>query len=250
MAGVAWRFAPEVLARASCRRWLRPIALDTLAPVAIAGVALDDQLVFSGGELEQCRAQLEWAPGRETFSSAYLERIRVRNLVSPLDGVQNTRADVTNLDRLRNRTVTAPAKPDRLEDTPIYGEGIARRAVVALERIVTPGIGARLHYIYTDSENTGAAFKDRRIPYLARHQANLGATWAPGWHTLVTAQAVYRTLRYADEANLSPLPAGWDAQVSVFVESPDKRWSLEAFGAGLLKKETPDVYGVALSYRF
>jgi tetratricopeptide (TPR) repeat protein len=250
MAGIVWRFAPEVLARATCRRWLRPIALDTLAPIAIAGVALDDQLVFSGGELEQCRAHLEWAPGRETFSSAYFERARVRNLVSPLDGVQNTRADVTNLDRLRNRTVTAPAKPDRLEDTPIYGEGIARRAVVALERIVTPAIGARLHYIYTDSENSGAAFKDRRIPYLARHQANLGATWAPGWRTLVTAQAVYRTRRYADEANLSPLPAGWDAQVSVFVESPDKRWSVEAYAAGLLKKETSDVFGAVLSYRF
>jgi len=250
MAGIVWRATPEVLLRVACRRWLRPIALDTLAPVAIAGVALDDQLVFSGGELEQCRVQKEWSPGRDTFGVASFERSRVRNLVSPLDGVLNTRSDVTNLARLRNRVLTPPAKPDLLEDTPVYGEGIVRRAVLALERIVTPAIGVRLHYMYTDSENSGAAFKDRTIPYLARHQANLGATWAPGWHTLVTAQAVYRTRRFADEANTLPLPSGWDAQVSFFVESGDKRWSLEAYAANLLKKETKDVFGAVLSYRF
>jgi hypothetical protein len=146
---------------------------------------------------------------------------------------------------LRNRALTPPAKPDLLEDTPVYGEGIARRAILALERIVTPTIGARLHYIYTDSENTGAAFRDRSIPYLARHQANLGATWAPGWHTLVTAQAVYRTRRYADEANTALRP-GW-AQVSVFVESGDKRYSLRS--PRNLFKETKDVFGAVVSLR-
>ncbi|HEX7607316.1 MAG TPA: TonB-dependent receptor, partial [Usitatibacter sp.] len=213
-------------------------------------VPLDDQLVFAGGTLEQCRAQWEWTVSQRTFVTAAVERNRTHNLVSPLDGVQNTNADVTNLDRLRNRALTPPPKPDSLEDTPVYGEGIVKRAGLAIERIVTAQVAARAQYAYTDSENTNPALSGRSIPYLPRHQANLGATWAPGWHAFITAQAVYRSRRFADELNVSPLPAGWDAQLNVFIESPDKRWSVEAYGMNLLKKESSDVFGIVVSYRY
>ena len=79
---------------------------------------------------------------------------------------------------------------------------------------------------------------------------NTGVTWAPGGRVFVTALATYRTRRFADEVNLQPLPAGWDAQVTVFVETPDKRWAVEAYAANLLKKETSDTFGVVVSYRF
>ena len=250
LAGFTWRFAPSSLARAACRNWIRPISLDTLAPVAVAGIPLDDQLVFPGGTLDQCRAQLEWSDADRTFFTAHAERDRVRNLVSPLDGVLNTNADVTNLDRLRNRALAPPPKPDSLEDVPVYGEGIAKRAGLAIERIVTPRIAARAQYTYSESENTASAFAGRSIPYLPRHQVNLGATWAPGWHTFVTTQAVYRSQRFADEANAVALPSGWDVQVNVFVESPDKRWAVEAYAMNLLKKESSDVFGIVVSYRY
>lgn len=249
-AGVVWRVAPESLVRAACRRWARPISLDTLGPVAIAGVPLDDQLVFAGGTLEQCRGQFEWTDSHRTFLSAHLERSRVHNLVSSRDGVQNTGADVTNVDRLRNRVQTPPPKPDLLEDIPVYREGIARRANVALERIVVPSVAARLNYTYTDSENTNPAFTGRVIPYLARHQANVGVTVAPGWRSFITVQAVYRTRRFTGEANLAMLRPGWDAQVNVFKESNDKRWAIEAYAANLAKKDVSDLYGVVVSYRF
>jgi hypothetical protein len=248
--GVVWRPDSAVRLRAACRRWLRPIGLDTLAPVAVAGMPLDDQLVFAGGTLEQCRAQAEWMLTPHTFLSGHVERSRVHNLVSPLDGVLNTRTDITNLDRLRNRAQTPPPKPDLLEDTPIYGEGIARRAHLALEQVVGRNLGLRWHYIYTDSENTEPALAGRRIPYLARHQANVGMTWAPGWRSYLTAVAVYRSRRFADEANSVLLPSGWDAQVTLFKESYDKRWAVELFAANLLRKEASDVFGVAVSYRF
>ncbi len=248
--GIAWTLTPAMLARIACRRWLRPAGLDTLAPVAAAGVPLDDQLVFPGGTLEQCRAQWEWTAGERSFVSAFAERVRAKNLVSPLDGVQNTGADVTNLERLRNRALTAPPKPDLLEDVPVYGEGTARRAGIVLEHIVTPRIGVRAHYTYTESENTGASFADRSIPYLARHNANLGLTWAPGWRVFVTAQAVYRSARFADELNTIRLSPGWDAQANVFVETADKRWAAEAYAANLLKKEASDLFGIVVSYRF
>ena len=249
-AGIVWTFSPGFLGRAACRRWVRPIAPDTLSPVAVSGVPLDDQLVFAGGVLESCQGQLEWSDGARTFGMVGAERVRVKNLVSPLDGVQNTNADLTNLDRLRNRALAPAPKPDLLEDTPIYGEGIARRATAAIERIVTPGIGIRAQYTYTDSENTAAAFPTQMIPYLPRHQVNLAGTWSPGWHVIVTAQAVYRSRRFTDEANALPLSASWDGQVDVFWETPDKRWSVEAYGQNLGKKDFSDVFGIVVSYRF
>jgi Flp pilus assembly protein TadD len=250
VAGVVWKPGDGLLVRASCRRWVRPIALDTSMPVAVAGLPLDDQLVFSGGELEQCGAQAEWSLARDTFAAASVERVRVRNLVSPLDGVLNTRADVTNLQRLRNRASAPPPLPDLLEDTPVYGEGTVRRAIASIDQLVTERVAARLYYTYADSENSSALFPGRAIPYLARQQADIGLAWSPGWHTHLTVRAAYRTRRFADEANTVALPAGWDAQFDLFVESPDKRWSVEAYGANLLKKETADTFGIVLSYRF
>jgi tetratricopeptide (TPR) repeat protein len=250
LAGVTWRFAPSMALRAACRRWVRPIALDTLGPVAVAGMPLDDQLVLPGGLLEQCRAQWEWSDARATYASARVERTRVHNLVSPLDGVLNSQSDVTNLDRLRNRVLAQPPKPDVLEDVPVYGEGIARRAGVALERLLTPGIAARAYYTYTESENTDPALRGLLIPYLPRHQATVGASWAPGHHAFLTAQAVYRSRRFADAANAQPLAPGWDAQLDAFIETADKRWSVEGFAGNLLKKDASDVFGIVVSYRF
>jgi hypothetical protein len=184
------------------------------------------------------------------FATAAAGESRVANLASPLDGPQNARSDVTNLDRLRNRILTPPLKPDQLEDTPVYAEGRVRRGSVAAEAILTRSLGARLHYTYSDSLNTGAYFPGNRIPYIARHHVNVGAVWTPGWRLSVTALASYRSERFTDEANAILLPAGWDAQVTAFWETPDKRWAVEAYGANLFKKEASDVFGAVLSYRF
>ena len=248
--GVTWRLAPASVARLACRRWLRPASLETMAPVAVAAMPLDDQLVYAGGLLDQCRAQWEWTPGERTFFAARVERSKVDNLYSPLDGVQNTQADISNLERLRNRVLTPPPQPDLLEDNPVFASGVARRANLAIEQIVTSRIALRAYYTYTESENDGPAFPDRKIPFLARHQANVGGTWAPGGRAFLTVQAIYRSQRFSDEQNLVPLPAGWDAQARLFIESDDKRWALEAFAANLLKKQASDVFGVTVSYRY
>jgi hypothetical protein len=250
MAGVVWKPLAGHTARLACRKWLRPIALDTLMPVAIAGVPVEDQLVFSGGELKQCRLQWEWTVSPTSFVEAHYEDARTKNLVSPLDGVLNTRADVTNLDRLRNRVLTPPGRTDELEDIPVYAEGIARRAHVAYERTLGSRVAMRLHYEYADSENTDPIFPGRKIPWLARNRADVGLTWAPGWQTFVTLAGTWRSERFSDEANTVPVPKGWDARVNVFVESRDKRWAVEAYAYNLLKKEASDVVGVVASWRF
>ena len=63
-------------------------------------------------------------------------------------------------------------------------------------------------------------------------------------------QAVYRSRRFADEANAIALAPGWDAQANVYWESPDKRWAAEIYAINLLKKDASDILGVIVSYRF
>ena len=258
-AGVVWRIEESLLVRGACRRWVHPTSLDTLAPVAVAGMPLDDQLVYPGGTLDQCRAQVEWNDGRRTFATAFYERSRVNNLVSPLDGVQNTASDVTNLDRLRNRAIAPPPTPDLLEAQPVFGEGEVKRATLALDRIVNSVVTLRAYYTYSDSVVTGPNYPPRvvppgaRIPYIPRNQVNLGAVLSPGWHSQLSVYAVYRSERFTDQYNQAflALPASWDAQVDFYIESPDKRWSVEAYANNLLKKpHVSDVLGAIVSYRF
>jgi tetratricopeptide (TPR) repeat protein len=247
--GAALRMTPALLLRGACRNWVKPTAPDTLAPVAVAGVPLEDQFVLAGGRLRQCNAQLEWTLSPTLFATADASELRVGNLTSPLDGVINTRVDVTNLDRLRNRVQSPPDKPDQLEDTPVFSAGRVRRAHAAVEAMVTRQLAARLHYTYADSRNTQYPDLGLRIPYVARHTVNAGLTWAPGRRFFVTTLATFRTRRFSDEGNQALLPTGWDAQVNLFVESDDKRWAAEAFAANLFRKDLADTFGIVVSYR-
>ena len=248
--GAVHALAPGRIARGACRQWVRGIAPDTLAPVAGSGLPLDDQLVLAGGREQQCRAQFEWNASARAFGSAFVEAIRVENLVSPLDGVLNSRADVTNLDRLRNRVIAPPPRPDLLEDTPVFGEGKLTRAGAAFEAVATRALALRADYAYADSENTGAGFAGNPVPYIPRHRFNAGLTWTPGHRAYLAVQATWRSERFRDEASLAALQPGWDARFDAFIESDDKRWAVEVYGVNLLKKQASDLYGVVVSLRF
>jgi tetratricopeptide (TPR) repeat protein len=248
--GAVHRLAPGQLARGACRQWVRGIAPDSLMPVAGSGVPLDDQLVLAGGHEKQCRAQFEWELSPRAFGSAFVEAIRVANLVSPLDGVLNARTDVTNLVRLRNRVLAPPPRPDLLEDTPVYGEGRLSRAGVAFEAVAARWLALRADYSYADSENTGSPFAGNHIPYIPRHRFNAGVTWTPGYRAYLAVQAAWRSERFGNEAATAALPPGWDARFDAFIESDDKRWAVEVYGVNLLKKQASDLYGVVVSLRF
>ena len=251
MVAIAWRAAPGAALRGVCRRWLRPAALDTMLPVATAGVPLDDQLVLQGGTIEQCRAQADWTFARRTFASLSAERIETSNIVSNVDGPLNTPITLTDLTRLRNRLLDPIPLPDQLEGTPVYAGAVIKRAHLWLEHVVGHGLAVRGHYSYTDSANTDPPpFEGLRVPYLARHQADVGLAWTPGRHSRFVFQAIHRTQRFTDELNRVPVRAGWDGYVGAFVETPDKRWSLEIKALNLWKRETVETYGMILSYRF
>ena len=248
--GVVYHEQPGLLARLACQEWTRPASLGTLAPVAVAGIATDDQLVFPGGNLSRCKGQIEWEAGANTFMSFGAEWQHIRNLYSTLDGVLNAHADVSNLDRLRNRVLPLPPKPDALENTPVFSLGIVARASASLEHIVAPSLAARFNYVYTQSSARLEAFRDNLLPYLPRHQASVGATWTYAARSYVSTQAVYRSTRFSDESNQIRLEPGWDMQMRAYVEFDRKHWSLEAYALNLLKKNVSDVFGVVVNYRF
>jgi hypothetical protein len=188
--------------------------------------------------------------GDRTFMSISAEHQKIRNLFSTLDGVLNTRADVTNIDRLRSRILPLPPKPDAIEDTPVFSLGKLSRATISLEHIITASLAARVNYLYNDSMTEYAVFNGNHIPYLPRHQTSVGATWTYATRSYVSAQAVHRTVRFADEGNQTKLEPGWDMQVRGYLEFDRKHWSIEAYAMNLKKKNASDVLGVIVNYRF
>ncbi|MDP4030450.1 MAG: tetratricopeptide repeat protein [Gallionella sp.] len=236
--------------RGAYQKWLRPASYNSLVPVATAGIPIDDSLVYSGGTLSRFRGQLDWELSSEWFMSAFADRKRVDNLSSPLDGTLNTRADVTNLERLRQQSVANLAAPDQIEATPIFARGNATSGGIAVNHVLSRNLAGYFGYANTHSENTGTVNQGTDIPYLPKHRATLGMTWAGDQRTIVSAQTVWRSTRFADEANLTPLASGWDMTLKLHWESEDKRWNLEGYAANLLNRDVEDLLGVSLIVRF
>lgn len=248
--GFQRKLAHGAILRAACEDWVRPASPSSLLPIAIAGIIFDDQLIYAGGRSERCRVQLDWPVSHRSFIGIALQEQRVANLFSTLDGVLNTRADVTNLDRLRNRNLPLPPKPDALEESPVFSLGTHRSGNLNVGHLLAPALAAQIDYSYSDSRNTGPAFPGTRIPYLPRHRLSLSATLSrPGWAQF-SATATYRSERFADEANLQRLAADWDLQLRSFMEFDRKRWTIEVFATNLLRKGASDSGGLIATYRF
>jgi len=236
--------------RGAYQKWLRPASYNSLAPIATAGIPIDDSLVYAGGTLSRVRGQLDWEMSQAWFMSAFADRKRVDNLNSPLDGVLNTRSDFVNFNRLRQQDGANLAAPDQLEATPIFARGNATSGGLTANHVLSRSLAGYVGYANTHSENTGAAYQGKEIPYLPKHRATLGLTWAGDQRVIISAQTVWRSARFVDEANLTPLASGWDMTLRLRWESEDKRWNLEGYVANLLKRDTEDLMSVSLIVRF
>jgi Flp pilus assembly protein TadD len=249
-AGFVYRFAPDELLRIAYQRWTRPATYNTISPIATAGIPLDDQIVFAGGRLTRTRAQLEWAWTNTTFTSAFMDYEQINNLNSPFDGVQNTRSDLEELDRLQNLTLTYLPSPNQLEGTPIFSEGRIASTGASINQILSHEFSLSAGYVYSDGRNTNPLYQNNAIPYIPKQRANLSATWTNNNRFYISVQAIYRTQRYIDEANLTLLPSSWDALLRAYWESYDKRWVVETYAENLLKKDTANLVGVNLTWRY
>ena len=248
--GATYALGNGATLRGAYQKWLRPASYNSLEPVATAGIPIDDMLVLAGGTISRTRGQLDWELSPAWFMTAFADHKSVDNLSSPLDGVLNTRADVTNLDRLRQQSVTNLAAPDQLEATPIFSRGTVNSGGFTVNHVLSRNFAGYLGYANTHSENAGADYQGKQIPYLPQHRATLGLTWAGDQRVIVSAQAVWRSERFSDEANLAPLAAGWDMTLKLHWESADKRWTAEGYAANLFKRDVEDLLGVNLIVRF
>src|SRR6185436_14768012 len=124
----------------------------------------------------------EWTISPSLFTAFHYEYVRVQNLVGS-DGILNTRTDLSNLERLRNRVLTPPTRTDELEDTPVFSGATARRAHVAFETLLTRTLAMKFHYTHARTYNTDVdpVYAGRRIPWVPDHRADVGAVWTPGW---------------------------------------------------------------------
>jgi hypothetical protein len=171
------------------------------------------------------------------------------------DGTLNTRADVTNLERLRQQSVANLAAPEQLEATPIFARGTATSGGFSFNHVLTRNLAGYFGYANTHSESSGMsettlATYSGKIPYLPKHRATLGMTWAGDQRVIVSAQTVWRSERFSDKENLTPLASGWDMTLKLHWESQDKRWNVEGYAANLLNRDVEDLVGVNLVVRF
>ncbi|MNV90025.1 hypothetical protein D3C71_1843670 [compost metagenome] len=91
------------------------------------------------------------------------------------------------------------------------------------------------------------------IPYIPRHTAVLGATWASTQRVYLSGRAVYRSERFEDKENLTRRPPGWSLDLMGFWESQDKHWvlgvaALNLFGPKSDRQKTR--YVLDARYRF
>jgi Flp pilus assembly protein TadD len=246
-AGFVYRFAPNQLVRVAYQDWTEPATVATLAPVANAGLPVDDSLLETGGRLKRTAAQVEWELSHSTFLRALVDH---REVANPRFSIPPVAAPaIPDLAKLRQQSVLYTPNNDVLEGTPVFGQGNATRAAFALNQILTPHWSLLARYEYTDSKNTAAAFSGNLIPYLPKNLFALGATWIWTNRIYVTAQAVHRSERFSDEANTLPMNAGWDAQLKGYWETPDKRFSAQFVMQNIFKAQTSTYYGLGLSYR-
>ena len=236
--------------RGAWQKWQQPVSYSSLSPVATAGIPIDDSLLNPGGVLLRTRVQLDWELSPTQFFTAFADHKDARNLNSPLDGVLNTRPDVSNIDRVRQASIPNLAAPDLLEHKPVFSSGTVANAGVTFNQVLSRTLAGYLGYVGSRSENTSTTYAGKAVPYTSDHRVMLGLTWAGDQRLLLSAQALWRSERFHDEKNELPLAPGWDLTLKLHWESTDKRWAVDGFALNLLKPDDERTLGVNLVARF
>lgn len=247
--GMVYHFGDRQLLRAAYQQWRRPVSVSSLGSTDTAGVPLDDRLVAVGGDLQRTRAQLEWEFSPKTFAQTWVDYRKIENQ-SNFGGLLNIDQFLTDLERLRNRQIFNVANADLLEGTPSFGRGRVREFGMAVNQVVNRNWTGYLRYQYQNTRNTGNGFDGNMIPLVPKSLFALGATWTSSDRFYVSGQAVYRSQRWADEANTVRWDAGWAGTVRGYWESETKRWLLEGTVDNIGAKQGSTYYGVQASYRF
>jgi outer membrane receptor protein involved in Fe transport len=248
--GLVYRFSPNQLVRLAYQEWIRPSGFSSLGQVATAGIPLDDRLVMRGGELNRLRGQIEWEWSAKTFTQVYLDFKEIDNDL--FDAIPFTVNELDDLVKLRQRDLGSLVRGDLLEfvSTPEYEGADIFNFGISINHRLGGGLGLFGRYIYTDSENNGTVNRGNLVPYLPEHTNALGATWTSpdGWYFVT--RFVYRSERFSDAANLTPLEASWDGAVDLYKESPDKHLLFRFSVDNMVDRNQHAQYTVEVSARF
>ncbi|MBK9443761.1 MAG: FecR domain-containing protein [Comamonadaceae bacterium] len=248
--GLVYRFDAGPQLRMAYQRWIRPSVFSSLGPVATVGIPLDDRLVMRGGELNRVRAQLEWEFSSRTFMSAHLDARDVNNNRFTLTPFSVN--ELESLAKLRPRRLGALSNDDMLEfvNTPEYDGGRIRSVGFAVNNLMGNNWGVFGRYVGNWSTNTGLAQAGKAVPYMPRHMAALGASWANpnGWYFI--SRLVYRAQRFKDEANLVSLEPGWNASLDLYWQSQDRHWLARFSADNVFDRDKPTQFTSEISYQF
>lgn len=258
---VGFSYTPGRLGvRAAWQRWTQPASTSTLAPVATAGIPLDDRLVAAGGKATRSSLQLHADLGASTHVGAFYDNERVQNLGQL--GYRIPVPQIQFVEFLRNAQLVNVATQDLLEGVPDFDAGRAESAGVSLNHMLTRDFSLTARYVNTrnratiylrdDTGNIISSTDDARIPFVPRNLGAVGFTWVSPWRVYLSAQAVYRSERFTDRDN-SPgarLRADTTGTAAVFWETRDKRFILGAGAGNIGSKAQKENYVVDARYRF
>ncbi|WP_100412310.1 TonB-dependent receptor domain-containing protein [Acidovorax sp. 69] len=231
--GVVWQPATGTTVRMAYQDWLRPLSISTLTSVETAGIPVEDRLVEAGGRHKRTVAQLGMEIGTNTFLSLRADHLRVRNPGTV--GVDLQTPSMPFLEEMRNAQLVNLSTTDLLENTPSFDMGTLKTLGAGVNHMFSRRWSGYAKYLYQGSESrifdsAGAA---GRIPYIPRHTAVLGATWASPQRIYLSGRAVYRSERFEDKENLTRMAPGWGVDLMGFWESHDKHWVVGAAAMNL-----------------
>lgn len=229
--------------------WIRPSSPGGLAPVATAGIALEETLLRFGGRLKRAAVkwETEWSP--RLYTEVSYDRRRAANL----DTYDVTLAEnFANLARIRQKSLTEVtdfyAGPANVETSNLFLNSRARVEQLrgAVNAIATGNLSLSAAYAYTSSRITLTTDQF----YLPRDTVKLGATWISASRWRLSFEAQWRSQAWTFLSLAAPRPAYWNGAASVYWETQDKRYGVNLFAKELFTPHESAFYGVAASLKF
>lgn len=161
--GLALRLGAKHILRLGFQKWLQPDTYGTLAPVATAGLVVDNSLAQPGSMLKDYQARLE-----SRFTDTLFTRISAERV--------------------------------ELQDT-YFGKGYTHALSTAINSILTDTIGAFLRYRYAASKNTDSVYYGKPLPLVPEHILTGGFVWVSPLHIKTIISVLYTGQRFDSVTN-------------------------------------------------
>lgn len=188
--GFALRLGTKHILRLGFQKWLQTDTYGTLAPVATAGLVVDNSLAQTGSVLKDYQARLESRFTDTVFTRISAERVELQ-------------------------------KTD-------FGKGYTHTLSTAVNAILTDTVGAFLRYRYAASKNTGGEYYGRSLPLAPEHILAGGFVWVSPLHIKTVLSALYTGQRFDSVTNEYKLKAYLTTDLSAVWE-PFKKKMLFSF---------------------